>query len=76
MAKYEDEHADPARNLYNEIMSAPGREHRSTTIRFDGKGDSDRYRQMTGGGNALRTRISNPGQKLLRQDAKLDEPDK
>jgi len=52
MAKYEDEHADPARNLYNEIMAAPG------------------------GGNALRTRISNPGQKLLRQDAKLDEPDK
>lgn len=52
MAKYEDEHADPARNLYNEIMSAPG------------------------GGSALRTRISNPGQKLLRQDAKLDEPDK
>ena len=29
-----------------------------------------------GGGTALRTRISNPGQKLLRQDAKLDEPDK
>eukprot|EP00439_Symbiodinium_sp_Y106_P075894 s301_g15.t1 len=52
MAKYEDEHADPARNLYNEMMSAPG------------------------GGTALRTRISNPGQKLLRQDAKLDEPDK
>ncbi|CAE7219631.1 unnamed protein product, partial [Symbiodinium pilosum] len=52
MAKYEDEHADPARNLYNEIMAAPG------------------------GGTALRTRISNPGQKLLRQDARLDEPDK
>eukprot|EP00435_Cladocopium_sp_Y103_P030999 s422_g7.t2 len=48
----QDEHADPARNLYNEIMAAPG------------------------GGSALRTRISNPGQKLLRQDAKLDEPDK
>eukprot|EP00438_Fugacium_kawagutii_P034122 Skav214381 [mRNA] locus=scaffold4284:94835:110044:- [translate_table: standard] len=30
----------------------------------------------TCGGSALRTRISNPGQKLLRQDAKLDEPDK
>ncbi|CAK9095582.1 Uncharacterized protein SCF082_LOCUS44891 [Durusdinium trenchii] len=28
------------------------------------------------GGDALRTRISNPGQMLLRQDAKLDEPDK
>lgn len=52
MAKYEDEHADPARNLYNELMSSPG------------------------GGDALRTRISNPGQMLLRQDAKLDEPDK
>lgn len=71
MAKYEDEHADPARNLYNEIMAAPGREHRSTTgVTWV------TWVTVTGGGNALRTRISNPGQKLLRQDAKLDEPDK
>ncbi|CAJ1356159.1 unnamed protein product, partial [Effrenium voratum] len=52
MAKYEEEHADPARNLYNELMSGPG------------------------GGTALRSRISNAGQQLLRVEAKLDEPDK
>lgn len=69
----QDEHADPARNLYNEIMVAPGAElsqirHEELVFRST--------HTVSGGGSALRTRISNPGQKLLRQDAKLDEPDK
>ena len=81
----EDEHADPARNLYNEIMSAPGTvRHANSTILCKSykyfyhseKCSALILQHRTGGGTALRTRISNPGQKLLRQDAKLDEPDK
>ena len=31
----EDEHADPARNLYNEMMSAPGTERHDAPCQFD-----------------------------------------